>query len=438
MPIHSALFLDFDNVFITLQKDSAELARRFALKPQIWLKAVEQQLGLPEGDEGPVRRLLIRRCYAAPKTIDHSRINFTRAGLEVVDCPPLTSHSKNGADISIVMDVMDSIARFPHIEEYVILSADADFVPVLHRLRKELKQSIIFASFDTASAYRNCADRTIDANFFRKHLEVDTPPARRPAPLPSDRNQSEPQNNLTPEFWSKVEASLRRAATERLGNVPFATAAQKLRADLPDVLGKNWGGYQRFHELMAAAPIFAGLVTDLKLDEIRIDDFKLDLTSWCEAGKGDMENFVNDVLTFQEKHIPFLSPDRYSSVFGALAKAFTEGSVTLTDAVAAALAHCKAAGHDVSAQDIRFIAVGVSSQGCTLDSTSTASDFASAWRVNVWELCGEPEWMCDPDEALMLATWFHAPDESDQDGATDFIQIQSTGSDGSSETHVAE
>lgn len=420
MTIKSALFLDFDNVYITLRKDSLDLANRFASKPQIWMRAVEQQLGLADGGEEPARRLLIRRCYASPQTIYQSRFFFTQAGLEVVDCPPLTKRMKNGADISMVMDVMDSILRYPHVEEYILLSADADFVPVLHRLRKEMKRSVIFTSFDTTSAYKNCADLTIDAEFFREHLEAEATDLHRPSAGHAAARAAADRTAFPPEFWEKVEATFRLLAAKRLGHLPHALAANELRMRFPEELGASWAGYPRFSDLMSAAPRFAGFISDPEAKEFRIENFELDLAAWGDAGEGDMVEFVKDVFE-RDSRIPFLTPDAYAALFAALEKAFADGAETLSEAVAAAVALCREQNHEIGAQDVRFIVHGVSSQGCTLDDTSTAADFASAWRVNVWEMCGEPDWMREPDEAAMLATWFHAPGESLESGIDDFI-----------------
>lgn len=182
MALVSALFIDFDNVHSTLWDDDPAVGARFANRPLHWLKAIEADPDLPGGGG---RRIVSRRCYASPGRITPYRRNFTQTGFEVIDCPPLTTHMKNSADITIVMDVMDYVVRYPHIEEFIILSADADFVPVLNRLRKEMKRTVIFTAANTSSAYRNCADRTIDSQFFALHLEAaarGTAPADTPAP----------------------------------------------------------------------------------------------------------------------------------------------------------------------------------------------------------------------------------------------------------------
>jgi len=54
---------------------------------------------------------------------------FVRDGWEVIDTPPLANRGKTSADIHIVIDVMDAIQQFPHIDEYVIM----ELMPTLPR-----------------------------------------------------------------------------------------------------------------------------------------------------------------------------------------------------------------------------------------------------------------------------------------------------------------
>ncbi|MEY2925781.1 MAG: hypothetical protein RL367_258 [Pseudomonadota bacterium] len=415
MTIKSALFVDFDNVFITLQNDSPGLANRFAARPLTWLRALETSLKTPHG-EGGGRRIISQRCYASPHAINHYRLPFTQAGLEVIDCPPLTSRMKNSADIYIVMDVLDYLVRYPHIDEFIILSADADFVPVLNRLRKEMKLSAIFTSFDTASSYRNVCDLTISADFFRDTLELANAPARPSASVEAVREIVKRPDD----FWQRVEACLVKSATAKLGRLAFETGAHDLKANLFDLVGTNWAGYGRFSEMMDDAK-FLTLQWDRPANEFFIPDFKLDLADWGDSASQDMIDFVDDVLHLQEKRIPFYAPDHYTIVFDCLATAFRATPTVFNDAILAATALCESKGVGISAQEMRFVATGVRLQGLTYDEETDANDIARAWRLNVWGLCGEPDWMREDSEATYLATWFHGPGETIADGAFDFV-----------------
>ena len=81
------------------------------------------------------------------------RHHFLRAGSEIVDCPPLTAQLKNSSDIRMVMDIRDLLNHDTYYDEFIILSGDADFTPVLHRLRAHARRTIIYANDYTAVPY---------------------------------------------------------------------------------------------------------------------------------------------------------------------------------------------------------------------------------------------------------------------------------------------
>ena len=86
------------------------------------------------------------------------RHHFLRAGFEVIDCPPLTAQLKNSADIRMVMDVRDLLLHDTYFDEFVILSGDADFTPVLIRLRAHARRTVVFANDFTAAPYTAICD----------------------------------------------------------------------------------------------------------------------------------------------------------------------------------------------------------------------------------------------------------------------------------------
>lgn len=164
----SALFVDFDNIFLSL-RDQVGLpaAHRFANNPQIWLDWLEKQLSLGHmGEDFTARRILIRKCYLNPTTFGKFRPYFTQAAFEVVDCPPLTQGGKTSADIHMVMDIMDTLDHPARYDEFILLSADADFTPVLLRVRHFDRRSVVLAAGFPSPAYKSACDFLPSINTF--------------------------------------------------------------------------------------------------------------------------------------------------------------------------------------------------------------------------------------------------------------------------------
>ena len=174
--IRSALYLDFDNIFSGLMGADPNLAMHFAQDPSAWLARLSTA-GLSDGQWRDFR---VRRCYLNPAgfVIDtrmggNSRITFARfrqaivgAGFEVIDCPNLTKQGKNAADIKMVLDVIDGLARSGSVDEVVMASGDADFTPLLQRIRAEDRRTLVISSNETAQAYRSVADVFIERRAF--------------------------------------------------------------------------------------------------------------------------------------------------------------------------------------------------------------------------------------------------------------------------------
>ena len=62
----SALFVDYDNIYLSLRRKNEEAARRFAKDTGSWLKEIETGgLITPSSSSEPEfkRRLVLNRCY---------------------------------------------------------------------------------------------------------------------------------------------------------------------------------------------------------------------------------------------------------------------------------------------------------------------------------------------------------------------------------------
>ena len=124
----SALFIDFENV--GTKATAASLGAMTA-----WLEDGKFD------EMGGKRKLVSKRVYWN-SAAERYRDLFEDAGFEVVLCEKFTS-MKNGADIMMALDVLDACWKAPEIQEYILFTADSDFVPVLRRLSAKEKLSTV-------------------------------------------------------------------------------------------------------------------------------------------------------------------------------------------------------------------------------------------------------------------------------------------------------
>ena len=157
-------------------RQSKDAAKEFATNPAGWLRAFQDMRGSETEDTS--HNFVIRRCYmnSSGRLKDSEyfskfRQSFVREGWEVIDTPPLTNQGKTSADTHVVMDVLDSVTHYPHVDEYVIMAADADYTPLVIRLRKHMKTTVVYAATTTSVAYQAACDSIIDERSLLEILE---------------------------------------------------------------------------------------------------------------------------------------------------------------------------------------------------------------------------------------------------------------------------
>ncbi len=235
-PILSAVFVDYDNIYLSLKRKSDEAAKQFAKDAHVWIRAIEngQLITATHSALGDTkRRIVMNRCYGNPvprrNAHDNStdmnsfpfvRHHFLRAGFEVVDCPPLTAQLKNSADIRMVMDMRDYLTHETYFDEFIILSGDADFTPVLHRLRQHARRTVIFANDHTVAPYKAICDGEVrESDLIALLLEG------RPLSLPEQQRDRGLQAPRTQVLQPQVTPSM------QTGPAPIVHTQQALHAD---------------------------------------------------------------------------------------------------------------------------------------------------------------------------------------------------------------
>jgi hypothetical protein len=278
-PILTAIFVDYDNVYLSLKRKNEDVAKRFSKDAGLWIREIEtggliSPTNTPE-ISGP-RRIVLNRCYGNPvprrNTSDNStdmssfpfvRHHFLRSGFEIIDCPPLTAQLKNSADIRMVMDIRDLLSHDTYFDEFIILSGDADFTPVLHRLRSHARRTVIYANDNTAAPYTAICDGEVRERDFlallrQGHLQGKDAPeqVREQQALPSAAAIEVTRKQIMSEVVSAVRAAGQPVPLEALAD----RAVRILGHD--KTVGSGWGGVGNFRDLLAK-----GLPREIRLSD---------------------------------------------------------------------------------------------------------------------------------------------------------------------------
>ncbi|MEQ1824736.1 MAG: NYN domain-containing protein [Pirellula sp.] len=121
---------------------------------------------------GPM--LLKRVCADWVRCVD-SRKLFLAEQADMIEVPNSVP-GKNSVDIRLVVDAMEYALCKEYLTTFVIVSADADFLPLLQRLREYNKKTIVVSASHTASALikKNC-DEYINGDVFLNGNAVSKP-----------------------------------------------------------------------------------------------------------------------------------------------------------------------------------------------------------------------------------------------------------------------
>ena len=258
----SAVFVDYDNVYLSLKRKSEEAAKRFAKESYLWIDAFATgKLITPTNSFSSDidRRLVMNRCYGNPvprrNTSDNAtdmnsfafvRHHFLRSGFEIIDCPPLTAQLKNSADIRMVMDIRDFLDHKTNFNEFIILSSDADFTPVLHRLRAHAKRTVIFTNDNTVAPYTALSDGEVREADLIAHLLGDQ--------LGSETRTALVQNDDIAHLRDQIVDIVAQTVLEADQPVPLEVLAERATRVLghEKTVGSQWAGVGSFREFLIA------------------------------------------------------------------------------------------------------------------------------------------------------------------------------------------
>lgn len=148
MKRQKAVFLDFDNLFLCIKH---RLGEKIANKAVDQLPFLLQKLDAADD-------VIIKNAYINDKAFARFLPQLTQNGFSIKKCRPITQQGKTVADTEMTADVVTVLLKSPTIEEVILLSDDADFIPVLKRTKEHGVKSTVVTVNNSARAYTSLAD----------------------------------------------------------------------------------------------------------------------------------------------------------------------------------------------------------------------------------------------------------------------------------------
>lgn len=385
--LRCAVFVDFDNVYLGLRRLDPAAAEAFATDPGHWLA----ELGTGTDADGPfARRFLVLACYLNPSAFSQFRPNFTRAGFRVVDCPSLTQQGKSSADINLVLDALDALSAPTRYDEFVVVSADADFTPLLQRCRADDRRVTIITASPAASAYRAVADAVVDASALVDLVTTTSTLTDEPTPpvagngTGAKRPAAEPAATPPTAGSSAARRAVQQLVRTADRPVPLGAAAQAAQQADPSLPGSAWAGARSFSAWLARElPILGttsrapGYVWDPK--RFDADDLP------GAAPTVDTSALQRQVIAVTD--VPGLTESNYRQLLTGLGADLAEHPFERAETARRVRDACQAAGAKVGRASVNFVVNGLLYAEADLTAKPSVEKLAKAWADNVIGLC---------------------------------------------------
>ncbi|GAB3359788.1 MULTISPECIES: NYN domain-containing protein [Giesbergeria] len=418
----SALFIDFDNVYSALRRLDIHYAERFARQPLDWLHWLTDSLPLPAHAPAGVksRRLLVRRCYFNPHVYQRFRPHFNRAGFETIDCPPMTTEGKTSTDIHMVLDMVDLLQHETRFDEFIVFSADADFTPVLRKLRRSDRRTTVLAVGFPSAAYQASADLLIDTDIFvrdalgeaEEHCEGNHPTPMRhgyPAEMHAPVHTSESME------WEDIRALATQIIRHEVAAsdlaVPLARMASRLPAQVPGLDSSSWAGlgsFRRFVETLVLSP----LLLDWSHSGGYLYDPQRHARPMSPAGRDGTLDSADPQLLRQicdATDAPRLGRMEFRRLWQAIATDLAEQPFHLRDTGKRVRDLCRLAQCDISREDVNWVLRGLLMGGHQFgQGQDTPQQLAWQMANNLEKLCAREEFWLDEGQRAALHEWVGA------------------------------
>ncbi len=116
--------------------------------------------------------IVVKRAYADWKRFPGYARSLQEAAFELLQLPPRGITGKNSADMRLCVDVLDLCYSKSHIDSFVVISGDSDFLPLVSKL-KENGRTVIGLGMkeSTSSLLRDNCDEFI----YYEDLEAEAP-----------------------------------------------------------------------------------------------------------------------------------------------------------------------------------------------------------------------------------------------------------------------
>jgi hypothetical protein len=330
----------------------------------------------------------------------------------------------------LVIDALDALNNAVRIDEFIFLSADADFTPLLVRLRKHDRRTSILHFGNASPAYKSASDAIISSvEFIRKALKIHSEDDE-------DPGSKSPPADISPaikELLLRMAEQVHKAAEGPVG-VQFSELPAIFKKFYEFRENNQWMGFGSLRKMALALVSQRNDLAIIGTDPMRIARCK-------PAAKGQPEALVCPSLPAPTQCViapsgelididkggfgsryptlaplalriagatgtPYLPPDHYAVLLRETAKEVRDKGYKLRRTSANVRDRCVESGVAVSAEEVQFILRGCSNSGHWFSrSSESAEQIASAVAARTLSLCNFAALELREEEIESVKNW---------------------------------
>jgi uncharacterized LabA/DUF88 family protein len=246
-----AVFIDAENLFKGYGKLDI---------PDVSMEDILNQIDKAASQEAGANGIAVARAYADWNALglEDYRRDVERSRVETVQVFSVGKAEKNAADIVLVVDCLRVAADLDHIEVFVLVSADGDFVPLVRRLH-ELDKYVVGATLSNHPV-NSVLEKEVDQYVALKVTPV--PPAAALKPVFSSgepaENPPRPRTAAAKKVEKAVEpAPAKKAAAKKAAKQEPAKKAAKQEPvkNPPRQSAAGAGAKPQWHQIAKQIPV---------------------------------------------------------------------------------------------------------------------------------------------------------------------------------------
>ncbi|WP_262402226.1 NYN domain-containing protein [Actinomadura sp. CNU-125] len=310
----------------------------------------------------------------------------------------------------MVVDAIDALSTEPVCDEFIIASGDSDMTPLLQRLRRADRRTLIMSPLDAAAAYTSIADQVLNGHQILalvqgESIDLDDDPSGEFTSDGDSTGHSEPVPAHSSGAYEAFRSIVSREYNGAAEPLNLASLAQQVRAELgAAAVGPTWFGLGGF----------ARALSSLNLPGLTMSQHLL----W-DAGRHQPPEGGTQKVPVPEPierlgdliNLPRLPQDWWPAVYGALSDYASEHTFNMTECTAWSRDRLSEYGLRVSRQHIGFVMNGAARGGSPLHQNPppTAEEIGEAFVRNVLERIDSSETVFSEEDLAVVRVWLDAP-----------------------------